>query len=285
MDTGSPDVDAAVRARALADNAVLGALTVRTDGIAQAEEALAIARELDDRALLARVLTACIGAAAFDAQAARPYVAEAIAVARELGDEWRLSQILAWQAYTAGLTGHPVVMAAAGAEGQALADAVGDRFISRMCRYWGGAIARFQRGEVSAGLSILQDLLAEADADADVAHGFLARVGLGHTLLLVGRYSEARILAAEAAEMAPGLGPFLEPWAVAPMAPEDDGGPARIGHCQRRTDGGAGIRTRRFERGKALGGRGCLVDDGLAPGEGIDNPCPRRARPGRSGTG
>ena len=80
------EVGAAVRARALADNAVLGAFTVSTHGIGQAEEALAIARELDDPVLLARALTSCIAAAAFDAQAARPYVAEAIDLARELGD-------------------------------------------------------------------------------------------------------------------------------------------------------------------------------------------------------
>jgi DNA-binding CsgD family transcriptional regulator len=109
-------------------------------------------------------------------------------------------------------------MVAAGEEGQALADAVGDQFMSRMCRYWGGAIPLFQRGEVVSGLAILRDLLAEADADADLFHGLLARLGLAHTLLLVGQYSEARLIAAEAVEMAPGLGPFLEPWAVAPLA-------------------------------------------------------------------
>jgi DNA-binding CsgD family transcriptional regulator len=212
------EVDAAVRVRALADSAVLTSFTVSTTGIEQAEEALAIARELDDRALLARALTACIGAAAFDAAAAQPYVAEAIDVARELGDEWRLCQILAWQAYTAGLTGHPVTMAAAGEEGQRLADAVGDGFMSRMCRYWGGGIASFQRGEVSLGLALIRGLLTEADAAADAFHSFLARIGLAHSLLLVGRYSEARVLADEAVELAPNLGPFLEPWAVAPLA-------------------------------------------------------------------
>ena len=137
------EVGAAVRARALADNAVLGAFTVSTHGIGQAEEALAIARELGEPVLLARALTSCIAAAAFDAQAARPYVAEAIALARELGDRWRLSQILAWQAYMACLAGNPVSTAAAGKEGYTLADAVGDRFISRMCRFWGLGIARF----------------------------------------------------------------------------------------------------------------------------------------------
>lgn len=136
----------------------------------------------------------------------------------ELGDKWRLSQILAWHAYTAGLTGHPLIMAAAGEEGQALADAVGDRFMSRMCRYWGVGIAMFQRGEVSTALALIQDLLAEADAEADVFHGLLARICLAHLLLMVGRYGEARILALEAAEAAPSLGPFMEPWAVAPLA-------------------------------------------------------------------
>ena len=137
--------------------------------------------------LLARAFTACIGAAAFDAEAALPYIAEAIDVARELGDRWRLCQILAWQAYTAGITGHPVTMVAAGEEGEPFADAVGDQFMSRMCRYWGGAIPLFQRGEVVSGLAILRDLFAEADADADLFHGLLARLGLAHTLLLVGR--------------------------------------------------------------------------------------------------
>ena len=184
MDDPEIAVDAAVRARALADNAVLDALTVNTSGITQAEEALAIARELDDRPLLARALTACVGAAAFDAEAALPYAAEAIDVARELGDKWRLSQVLAWQAYAATLVGHPLTMAAAGKEGAPLAEAVGDLFMARMCRYWGVAMAGFQRGDVADGVEVLRDLLAAADASADVFHGLLARIGLAHALLV-----------------------------------------------------------------------------------------------------
>ena len=104
---------------------------------------------LDDPALLARALTSCIAAAAFNLEAAQPYIAEAIDVARELGDKWRLSQILAWQTFTASLAGNPKTMAVAGEEGRALAEDVGDRFIERMCRYWGVAIARVQRGDVA----------------------------------------------------------------------------------------------------------------------------------------
>ena len=71
---------------------------------------------------------------------------------------------------------------------------------------------------MSSAIMLLQDLLAEAEESADVFHGFLARIGLAHTLLVVGRYGEARVFAREAVEAASGLGPFLEPWAVAPLA-------------------------------------------------------------------
>lgn len=176
------------------------------------------ARELDDRPLLARALTACVGAAAFDAEAALPYAAEAIDVARELGDKWRLSQVLAWQAYAATLVGHPLTMAAAGEEGAPLAEDVGDLFMARMCRYWGVAMVRFQRGDVADGVEVLRDLLAAADASADVFHGLLARIGLAHALLMLGKYGDARAFAQEAVDVAPDLGPFLVLWAYAPLA-------------------------------------------------------------------
>ena len=118
-------IAAAILGRALADKAVLEAWCATTYGVEQAEEALAIARELDDPALLARALTSCIACAAFNADAARPYVAEANELARQLGDRWRLSQILGWQSYTAILAGTPKLAESAGQEGQLLADAVG----------------------------------------------------------------------------------------------------------------------------------------------------------------
>ena len=52
-----------MRARALADKAMLDALVGAPDSMDQAHEALAIAREVDDPALLARALTACGGIA------------------------------------------------------------------------------------------------------------------------------------------------------------------------------------------------------------------------------
>ena len=48
-----------MRARALTDQAVLDASVAATDRMGQAEQALAIARDLDDPALVVRALTAC----------------------------------------------------------------------------------------------------------------------------------------------------------------------------------------------------------------------------------
>ena len=65
----------------------------------QAQRGLAIARKVDDPALLARALTACgVVAGYYDLEVARAYFAEAIGLARAIGDRWRLSQILALQA-------------------------------------------------------------------------------------------------------------------------------------------------------------------------------------------
>ena len=212
------EIAPAVRARALADQAVLEAWAVTTGGMEQAEQALAIARELDDPVLLARCLSACVGAAAFNAEAAQPYIAEAIEVARALCDGWRLSQILGWQAYIACLLGDPILAQEAGEEGRALADATGDRFMSRMCRYWGIGTPRYMQGDLAGAIAQHREILAEADAAGDAIHAFLGKIGLGHVLAAAGETTEARAAAGAAVDAAPELSPFLEAFAYAPLA-------------------------------------------------------------------
>ena len=87
-------------ARALADKAVLDAWAGPAASIDQAEQALAIAREVDEPALLARTLTAYgfIAGLGYHVEVARGCFAEAIGLARAVDDRWRLSQILALQA-------------------------------------------------------------------------------------------------------------------------------------------------------------------------------------------
>ncbi|MGE2720807.1 helix-turn-helix transcriptional regulator [Mycolicibacterium celeriflavum] len=210
--------DVVARLSAVADRAVLHAWAVTVGVTEGLEQALATARELDDPVLLLRVLVSCIGASAFDAQAAYPYIDEALELARRLDDRWRLCQILAWKAFIYILIGDPVSAIAAGEEGQSLAEAVGDTFMSRMNRYWGPAMSVYQMGDLKEGTSLLHALLTEADASGDVLHGYLARIGLGHAYVWLGDPATGRSYAEAAIETASTLGPHLEPWAYAPYA-------------------------------------------------------------------
>ena len=160
-------VTPAARARVLADKGVLDGWVGASDFVDRAEEALVIARELDDPALLARVLTARGLAVAHTAELARPYFAEAAGLARMLGDRWRLSQILSRQANVAMRAGDAVALRAAGEEGLEHAEAIGDRFESRQCR-WAIATADTLQGRLTTAEERFQTLLAEAEQDHDV---------------------------------------------------------------------------------------------------------------------
>jgi predicted ATPase/class 3 adenylate cyclase/DNA-binding CsgD family transcriptional regulator len=210
------EVAPAVRARALADKAVLDAITRDYDSMDQAEQALAIARGLDDPALLARALSACGCIAGRNPEVARPYFAEAITLARARGDRWMMSQVLFWQAYGAILAGDPIAARAAGEEGRELADAIGDRFGSRQCRVWLGW-AQMMHGDLGGAAAQLGGVAAEADAAHDVMCMFLALMGLGYALAYQGDSSVARAAAEACVAAAAQLGGIAEPGACAAL--------------------------------------------------------------------
>ena len=96
LDAQQPGVAPAVRARALADRATLGIWVGSAESPDQAQQALAIAREVDDPALLvAGADRLRLHRRLLRRRGGRPYLAEAIGLARALDDRWRLSQILA----------------------------------------------------------------------------------------------------------------------------------------------------------------------------------------------
>ncbi len=135
-----PDVAPAVWARALADQVTLEAwIADAASSSTRAEEALAIARDSDDPALMARALTAC-GMIATFGEAPQPYLAEAIELARATKDQWRLSQALQWQAFSACVAGDPVTARAAAEEGRVVAEAIGDQFHLRGCLWCLGLV-------------------------------------------------------------------------------------------------------------------------------------------------
>ena len=207
----------AVRARALADKAMLDAITRDHDSMDQAEQALTIARELDDPALLARALTACCCIAGRDPEVAGPYFIEAIMLARARGDRWMLSQLLNWQAYGAILAGDPIAARAAGEEGRDLADDIGDHFDSRQCRLWLGW-AQIMHGDLGAAGAQFGDVRSEADAAHDVMGVVLGLMGLAYALAYQGDPSAACTAADACVGAAAELGGVAESAAYAALA-------------------------------------------------------------------
>ena len=223
------EVADAVRAAALADKAVLDAWVAAKINMDQAQQALGIARELDDPALVTRALTAC-GAVAgyYDREVAQSYFAEAIGLARAIGDRWRLSQILALQAQGAAIAGDMLAARAAAEEGRDLADAIGDRSNSRQCRFWLG-LTQGASGDLAGAVQLLGEVAAECEA----AHDEMWRVSTlgsrGTVLAYQGEAAAARAAAeatleagAELGEMFVGMG--YQVLALAALAAGDDAG-------------------------------------------------------------
>jgi predicted ATPase/class 3 adenylate cyclase/DNA-binding CsgD family transcriptional regulator len=213
-----PAVAAAVRGRALADSAVLAILMGAADSLEQAQQALAIAREVDDATLLARALTACgYTAVAQNAKVAGPYFAEALCLARALGDPWRLSQILGWQARGAVVAGEPIAVRVAAEEGRDLAEAIGDRFISRQCRYSLGW-AKIYQGDLAGAAAQFGEVAADAEAAHEVFHRAQSLAGQGLALAFQGDTGAALAAAEVAVEAAAELGGLVAGVAYAGLA-------------------------------------------------------------------
>ena len=201
------DVAPAVRARALAEHAVLDVYLRAVDHTEPAREALAIARTVDDPALLLRALTACCGIAVYDPELARPYLAEALELARAIGDVWRLSQILGLQAYGAVMAGDPITARAAAVEGRELADAIGNRFDSRACR-WALGTALGLIGEMPGAVAQLREVASEAGAADDALWTSPSLALLAVMAAWHGELDEAMEAATTALEVAAHLGGF-----------------------------------------------------------------------------
>lgn len=167
-DRDDADISAAVRARALAEQILINAWMGEW-GVEQSEarQALAVARDVGDQALLARALAVCAYTSGFTTDVGRPYFAEAIELVRALGDEWTLGQILTWQGLGAFIAGDPVLARDAVEEGHEVADAIGNPFDSRMCRFYLGWVHMWC-GELTAAIAQFGQVAAEADACADV---------------------------------------------------------------------------------------------------------------------
>ncbi|HEY2199335.1 MAG TPA: LuxR C-terminal-related transcriptional regulator [Mycobacterium sp.] len=206
-DLDRQQADVALHARALADMAVLGMWVAAAECIDQAHQGLALARKIDDPAVLARTLTACgfLAGQSGNLELARGYLDEAIGLAREIGDRWRLSQILASQAQSAIVGGNPLAARAAGQEGRDLADAIGDGFHSRQCRYCLGCVQLLE-GDPPGALAQFDELVAEAEATHDEISRRSCLASRGIVLAWQGQVDAARAAAEASFGGAPQLG-------------------------------------------------------------------------------
>lgn len=206
--TDEPAAASAARARALADKVQLGGFTGTYYQMDQAGEALAIARKLDDRALLARVLAANGYTCSFSPEVALPYFQEAIGLARALGDNWQLGWVLAGQAYSAFIAGYPIAVLAAAEEGRDLADTIGDLSMSRMCR-WCLGCAQVLKADLAPAAAQFSEVALEAQKAQDPMWTAYSQLMLGMTLAYqgdTGSASAAAEAAIEAATDVTGLG-------------------------------------------------------------------------------
>ena len=211
------EVAAGVRARALADKAALATQVVAVDSLDQAEEALAIAREIGDPALVARALTACGGSAAYNTEVASRYLAEANELARGLGDQGMLSEILGFQAYAAFIAGDPIAARAAGEEGRDLAESIGDRPAAFRCR-WSLGLAQWMQGELAGAVAQFRDAAADAETNHDVVGTAAMLFCQGIVLAYHGDTSAARAAADAAIDAAAEIGGFIEGVSYAALA-------------------------------------------------------------------
>jgi predicted ATPase/class 3 adenylate cyclase/DNA-binding CsgD family transcriptional regulator len=216
-DTAGADVTPWAMARALADKAFLDNMR-DAESLARAQRSLAIARELDDPALLARTLTACGRLAVWDSELSGPYLSEAANLTRAMGDRWRLAQILYSQALAAMLgEGDLDAAVATATEGCDVADEVGDRGYSRGCRFCLAGVQTV-RGDVAGAEGQFRRLMIEADA----AHALIWQVNARSYLCLAlahgGKAAEGLAVALEALDGAAEIGRYQEGVVYAALA-------------------------------------------------------------------
>jgi predicted ATPase/class 3 adenylate cyclase/DNA-binding CsgD family transcriptional regulator len=204
-DAGLQGVAAGVRVRARADAVVLDAWRANLSRLDQAQEAVTLARTLNDPPLLGRVLAAAGCAAGYLVDLGRPYFAEAIGLARQADDSWTVAQILGWQTFAAVISGDPPWGIPIAEEGQELAELTGNQHVSRQCRTWLGALMNMQ-GDLSAARDLLRDVVAEAEAEHAPIWKMWGLAGVGHTLALLGQADEARAAGQASIAIAADLG-------------------------------------------------------------------------------
>lgn len=161
-----------VWARALADRVLLSTLLASSavsvpTVLSQAQQALALAREVGDPAVLTRALVACGWCSGYDPSTAQEYFGEALEVARALNDRWSLNRIRYWRLAYACMAGDPTELRGASHQAFELSNAIGDRFVARQCRLWECAAYAWE-GHLAEALARCCEVTVEAEDATDI---------------------------------------------------------------------------------------------------------------------
>ena len=190
----------AVWIRAVADAGLLAVWFSVPASLQRAEDALAVARQLDDSALVVHILMTCAMLTFYDAELAEPYFAEAADLSRTAGDLSSLYYVRAYQCFAGLVAGDPIAAQAAGEEGRDLADALGDSFMSRYCRtFLSGALAT--QGKLAESFRVSHALVEEARVAEDRPMEAFGLMTLAQALAFGGDAAAARAAAEAALEI------------------------------------------------------------------------------------
>lgn len=206
-----------VRTRTLADKAIFDALIGNHGPAHQAENAVALARDLDEPGLLAWALAARGFTCSYSPELALPYFEQAIALGPTMNDDWRLSQIYGVQAYSAFLAGSLDTMQLAAENGAVLSDAVGDWSVARLCRLCLG-LAHLHRAELTQAVEQARQVALEAEAAHDPLFSAQSLTVLAEALACQGDIRGARAAADACVEAAAELIDFQRAFGFGAMA-------------------------------------------------------------------
>jgi predicted ATPase/DNA-binding CsgD family transcriptional regulator len=201
------DVAPGIWVRAVADAGLLAVWFAIPASLQRAEDALAAARQLGDRALVVHILMTCAMLSFYDAELAAPYFAEAVDLSRAAGDLSALYYARGYLCFAGVVAGDPIAAQAAGEEGRDLADALGDSFMSRYSRVFLAAALTMQ-GKLDECLLVCRTLVEEARGAQDRPMEAFGLMTWAQALAFGGDAAAARATAEAALETAATLGGF-----------------------------------------------------------------------------
>lgn len=199
----------AVWVSAMARYAILAAWVGFPVELSRAQEALAVARDINDSVLLRKALIACGMIALYQPGTAGPYLSEAVELASAAHDQWSLCEIYSAQGVAAVMAGQPGLAIPANEQTRQQADAIGDQFFSQNCRAW-LCIAVTLHGDPARGIEIAESMTREAEAAGDPTMTVFGYVTLGQALAYHGQPEASHAAAQAALDTAEAMGSYFD---------------------------------------------------------------------------